>query len=179
MSRRVVRIALRTCRPEVFPSTLTRLWSSGRQASRSAMGFYMLARAQGVIGTTERFCPKLLWRAHSGMSFVDRSSSSRKRGTRAPGSSSAPKGRIVSRYILDLSGRFRDKWRRYVLNLLASALRTIRMSGSMFSGDVRRVRTSSHLTTVLVSRHGIPPTRIPHVVLAGYCRRPPQHSNSF
>src|ERR1700682_22721 len=47
MSRRVVRIALRTCRPEVFPSTLKRLWSSGLQASWSAMGFYMLARVAG------------------------------------------------------------------------------------------------------------------------------------
>jgi len=47
------------------------------------------------------------------------------------------------------------------------------MSGFMFS---EMFGVFEHLiallATVLVSRHGIPPTH-PHVVLARYCRRPP------
>jgi hypothetical protein len=47
----------------------------------------------------------------------------------------------------------------------------MRMSGFMFS---EMFGVFEHLiallATVLVSRHGIPPTRIPHVVLARYCR---------
>jgi hypothetical protein len=73
-----------------------------------------------------------------------------------------------------LSGRFREKWRGYVLNLLASALRTIRMSGFMFSEMFGMLeRLTALLATVLVSRHGIPPTQIPHVVMARYCQRRP------
>jgi hypothetical protein len=54
-----------------------------------------------------------------------------------------------------------------MLNLLASALWTNRMGGCMFS---KMFGMFEHFTAllapVLVSRHGIPPTRIPHVVLA-------------
>jgi hypothetical protein len=58
-----------------------------------------------------------------------------------------------------LSGRFRDKWRGYVLSLLASALRTIRMSGFMFSEMFGMLeRLTALLATILVSRHGIPLT---------------------
>jgi hypothetical protein len=46
------------------------------------------------------------------------------------------------------------------------------MSGFMFS---KMFGMLEHLTallaTVLVSRHGIPPTRIPQVVLTSYCQR--------
>jgi hypothetical protein len=74
-----------------------------------------------------------------------------------------------------LSGCLRDKWRGCVLNLLAAALRASRMSGFMFS---KMLGMFEHFTAllapVLVSRHGIPPTRIPRVVLARYCRRGPQ-----
>jgi hypothetical protein len=73
------------------------------------------------------------------------------------------------RQISALSGCSRHEWRGYVLNLLASALRTSRMSGLMFS---KMLGMFEHLTAllapVLVSRHGIPPTRILHVVLAGH-----------
>jgi hypothetical protein len=73
-----------------------------------------------------------------------------------------------------LSGRFRDKWRGYVLNLLASALRTIRMSGFMLSKMFGMFERFAALhAPVLVTRHGIPPTRIPYVVLARYCQRRP------
>lgn len=70
------------------------------------------------------------------------------------------------RQISALSGCFRHKWRGYVLNLLAPALRTSRMSGFMFSkmfGMFEDLTTL--LAPVLVSRHGIPPTRILRVVL--------------
>jgi hypothetical protein len=73
-----------------------------------------------------------------------------------------------------LSGRFRDKWRGYVLNLLASALRTIRMSGFMFSEMFGMFeRLTALLATILVSWHGIPLTRIPLVVLARCSQRCP------
>ncbi|CAM2185687.1 hypothetical protein PSAC2689_80100 [Paraburkholderia sacchari] len=59
-----------------------------------------------------------------------------------------------------------------MLDLLASALRTRRMSGLMFG---KMLGMFEHLTAllafVLVSRHGIPPTRIPHLALARYCLR--------
>jgi hypothetical protein len=90
-------------------------------------------------------------------------------------------GQILSlpgRKISALFGRFRDKWRRYMLNLLASALRTIRMSGFMFSKMFGMFEHfAALLAPVLVSRHGIPPTRIPHVVLTRYCQRRPECSN--
>lgn len=61
-----------------------------------------------------------------------------------------------------LSRRLSDKRRGDVLNLLASALRTLGMTGFMFS---KMFGMFEHfpalLAPVLVSRHGIPPTRKP------------------
>jgi hypothetical protein len=101
-------------------------------------------------------------------------------GVGADGHGSFPIGPMAGfchysgRQISALSGRFRDKWRRYVLDLLASALRTIRMSGFMFSKMFGMFEHfAALLAPVLVSRHGIPPTRIPHVMLARYCQRRP------
>jgi hypothetical protein len=46
------------------------------------------------------------------------------------------------------------------------------MSGFMFSQMFDMLEhLTALLATVLVSRHGIPPTRIPQVVLTGYCQR--------
>jgi hypothetical protein len=105
------------------------------------------------------------------MSFVDRSISPETEGTCLPGCLPRQRGRIVSSQSSALSGRFRDKWRGYVLNLLAPALRTIRMSGFMFSKMFGMLeRLTALLATILVSRHGIPLTRIPHVVLSRYCQ---------
>ncbi|MGF6605885.1 hypothetical protein OKW45_000785 [Paraburkholderia sp. WSM4175] len=68
------------------------------------------------------------------------------------------------RQVSALSGGFRHKWRGYVQNLLASALWAGRMSVFMFS---KMLGMFEHLTALLtpvpVSRHGIPPTRIPHI----------------
>jgi hypothetical protein len=83
------------------------------------------------------------------------------------------------RQISALSGRFRDEWRGYVLNLPASTLRAIRMCGFMFSKVFGMFEHfTALLAPVLVSRHGIPPTRIPHVVLARYCTDARQCSNN-
>jgi hypothetical protein len=94
------------------------------------------------------------------------------KGRAYPGCLPRQRGRIVSRQSSALSGRFRDKWRGYVLNLLAPALRTIWMSGFMFSEMFGMLeRLTALLATILVSRHGIPLTRIPHVVLSRYCQQ--------
>ncbi|MGF6810632.1 hypothetical protein OKW30_005824 [Paraburkholderia sp. Clong3] len=73
------------------------------------------------------------------------------------------------RQVSALSGGFRHKWRGYVQNLLASALWASRMSVFMFS---KMLGMFEHLTALLtpvpVSRHGIPPKRIPHVWLTRY-----------
>ena len=48
------------------------------------------------------------------------------------------------------------------------------MSGFMFSEMFGMLEyLTALLATVLVSRHGIPPTRIPEVDLARYCQRRP------
>ncbi|MGF6299802.1 hypothetical protein OKW43_002151 [Paraburkholderia sp. WC7.3g] len=69
-----------------------------------------------------------------------------------------------------------------MLNLLASALRTGRMGGFMLGKMLGMFeRLTALVAPVLVSRHGIPPTRIVRVVLARYCLRRPAiiHSTCF
>src|SRR5579864_6745306 len=137
------------------------------------MGFYMLARVAGCRWDDRAFLSEVTLAGSLGHEcrspqFI----APKTRGPASPVDHPYQKRRIVSRWISALSGRFRDKWGGYVLNLLASALRTIRMSGFMFS---EMFGVLEHLTallaTVLVSRHGIPLTRIPHVALARYCQR--------
>jgi hypothetical protein len=64
-----------------------------------------------------------------------------------------------------LSRGLRDKWRGYVLNLLASALGARRMRLVVF-GEVFDMleRFAALLATILVSRHGSPPARVLHVL---------------
>ena len=139
------------------------------------MGFYMLAciavcRWDGRALLSEVTLTGTLGHAFRRLQFIAPNT----RGPASPVAHPHQKGRIVSRSISAFAGRFRDKWGGYVLNLLAPTLRTIRMSGFMFSemfGVLEHL--AALLATVLVSRHGTPPTRIPRVVLAIYCQRRP------
>jgi len=60
------------------------------------MGFHILARVAGVGGTTERLWPKSLRRAYSGMSFVGRSLSPRKRGGARPRLITGTKNELIA-----------------------------------------------------------------------------------
>ena len=132
------------------------------------MGFYMLACIAGCRWDDRALLSEVtltgsLGHAFRRLQFIAPNT----RGPASPVAHPHQKGRIVSRSISAFAGRFRDKWGGYVLNLLAATLRTIRMSGFMFS---EMFGVLEHLTAllaaVLVSRHVIPPMRISHVVLA-------------